>query len=453
DNEEETLHLNASDLGDIPARYTIPAIRNHEFPIVGVYIDPRVVPGFKYRVRPIQEYWFSHQGCKEQWLFKGKALELQSVGRGYSRRITFTPDFGCLNDNPYYFWSDSRPDGFAFELEVISPGDKFTVFDADHVAAGILEIIQNQTAQEEIGHRILKSGEIEKTVRVRAICKVEWFEDDDHVVLPMAGVAVSTRNKNGCTTKIIGAAFGSHPRRGYTLTPGINRKLRSTVVRGDSISDVPTIYSISGLDTHELPVIGTYIDPRILPGFHYRVRPAGHKRRHLFRGNALRLVSIGLGYGKRITFAPDPGCLNSPDNYFWSDSHPDGLGFEPSAVRTGMKFAIFTGEQKLGEAHVFRADAPQVEQKQELVIVSGPDCLTIVKHIHVDVTCHVTMDTTGAGGKFLEPHDMRVSGTAIVAKNKFQTEAEIIRLENIGLDSQLNVLFFTQLNELVFYPL
>jgi hypothetical protein len=49
------VHLDAAKLGDFPARYMIPAIKSHEFPAVGVYVDPRIVPGFRYRVRPIQD--------------------------------------------------------------------------------------------------------------------------------------------------------------------------------------------------------------------------------------------------------------------------------------------------------------------------------------------------------------------------------------------------------------
>lgn len=95
---------------------------------------------------------------------------------------------------------------------------------------------------------------------------------------------------------------------------------------------------------------------------------AGPPRKHFFNGRPLRLVSIGAGYGKRITFAPDR--LNSPENYFWSDTHPDGLGFEPRAVHPGQKFYISAGGLRLGQADVFRADAPQYEERQELVSIS-----------------------------------------------------------------------------------
>lgn len=81
----------------------------------------------------------------------------------------------------------------------------------------------------------------------------------------------------------------------------------------------------------------------------------------------MKLISIGPGYGKRITFAPDQKNLNASNNFLWSDSHPDGLGFEPRAVHAGMKFAVTAAGQRLGEGSVFRADAVQQEEKQELV--------------------------------------------------------------------------------------
>jgi hypothetical protein len=79
-------------------------------------------------------------------MFNGRALQLLSIGRGYSRRLTFEADTNSLNNNSNYFWSDSSPDGFAFELEVVSPGDKFTLQDANHVAAGTLEILHNSVS-------------------------------------------------------------------------------------------------------------------------------------------------------------------------------------------------------------------------------------------------------------------------------------------------------------------
>lgn len=97
------------------------------------------------------------------------------------------------------------------------------------------------------------------------------------------------------------------------------------MVNGTSIGDVPAKYTVTGLESYELPVIGTYVDPRILPGFRYKVRPAESKKK-IFNGQALRLVSIGMGYAKRLTFEPEANQLNTSENHFWSDSIPCGYG-------------------------------------------------------------------------------------------------------------------------------
>lgn len=75
----------------------------------------------------------------------------------------------------------------------------------------------------------------------------------------MSGTAIATRGKQAPSASVIRitrAMIGSHPRKGFTLTPGINKKQRSTVVQGSTIGDVPTRYTIFGLEPHELPVIG-----------------------------------------------------------------------------------------------------------------------------------------------------------------------------------------------------
>jgi hypothetical protein len=119
-----------------------------------------------------------------------------------------------------------------------------------------------------------------------------------------------------------------------------------------------------------------------MPGFYYRVRPAGSKQL-LFEGRSLLLMSIGPGYGKRITFMPDSQNLNASSNFLWSDSHPDGLGFEPRAVHAGMKFAVTAAGQRLGEGSVFRADAVQQEERQELV----REFVTITSEMKILVIC------------------------------------------------------------------
>ncbi|KAL1462818.1 hypothetical protein WDU94_014625 [Cyamophila willieti] len=448
--EETALVVDGKDLRDFPAKYFIPGIRKHEFPVVGIYVDPRIVCGFRYRVRPIQD---EESQKKERLLFNGCALELQSIGRGYSRRLTFQPDEGTMNDNPNYFWADSRPNGFAFEISVISPGDMFMIQDANHIIIGTLQVVSIQGSQEEITHQVLDDGEVEKTIRVRTFCKVEYFQDNNvgHALVPMSGVSIVSRargSRSATVFRVTNVSLGT--RRGYTLLPGVDNKYRTVTVSGADIGDAPTTYTITGLEPYEMPVIGTFVDPRIVPGFEYRVCPAGSTRRHLFNGEALRLVSVGMGYAKRLTFAPSPNQLNNNSNYFWSDSYPDGLGFEPRALHVGMKFNIYAGEQRLGYAKVYRADASQVEERQELIDSS------VVKYIHVDVVCQVVLEQPGDGDKYIkieDIHRMRVAGTAILVKPPRATAAKLLRVENIGLDSLLNLLFICQESRLVFVPM
>jgi len=94
-------------------------------------------------------------------------------------------------------------------------------------------------------------------------------------------------------------------------------------------------------------------------------------------------MSIGPGYGKRITFMPDKQSLNASNNFLWSDSHPDGLGFEPRAVDAGMKFVVTAAGQRLGEGSVFRADAVQQEERQEMVC----NFVTITSKMKILVIC------------------------------------------------------------------
>ena len=105
---------------------------------------------------------------------------------------------------------------------------------------------------------------------------------------------------------------------------------------------------------------GTFVDNRVLPGFRYIVRPA-HAKSPLWGGKALKLLSIGRGYGKRFTF--DDECKNDNQNYFWSDSYLEGFGFAPHEIFAGQKFRIFAGagmSEELGIAIVEKANRPQV---------------------------------------------------------------------------------------------
>jgi len=442
-NVEKTsvVDLDGAELNDFPARYSVPSLQPYEFAAVGVWIHPNIVPGFKYKVRPIEEKE------RTRFLFDKRALELTSIGRGYSRRLTFEASPGLLNNNDNYFWTDSMPFGYAFQIHVVSVGDNFTVYDANNIAVASLEITKIPSAQKEIKHDVTENREVRKHVEVNMMCKIDWFYKDDlSAITPVTGIAVVSKSSRGSAklVKILDAAIGFMPCRGYTLIPGVDDKQRQLVLNGSSIGDAPTMYTMTGLEPYEMPVIGTYVDPRVIPGFHYKVRPTGHKN-YFFEGNALQLVNIGMGYGKRITFKPDSQNLNNNTNFFWSDSYPEGYGFQPQAVFCGMKFEVMDGTQNIGEATVFRCDNPQIEDQQ--CIVKGKNGVTVTKYIHVDVTCQVILKSD----KFdQESHALRVSGTAVVVKCPKQNEAKLLYIDNVGLSSKLNLLFMNQKSHIIF---
>jgi hypothetical protein len=53
--------LDATTLGDLPAVYRIAPVLPHQLPVIGVYIDPRVAVGFRYKVKPL-DVSFPNQG-------------------------------------------------------------------------------------------------------------------------------------------------------------------------------------------------------------------------------------------------------------------------------------------------------------------------------------------------------------------------------------------------------
>ncbi|XP_066139468.1 uncharacterized protein [Euwallacea fornicatus] len=438
--------LDASTLNDLPAHYTICSVLPHQFPVCGVYIDKRIVPGFKYKVRPLPP--LGKKSTTNQCLFKNKALMLQSIGRGFARRITFEPENGKINSNDNYFYSDNRPDGYAFEMELISEGDKFTIFDINREAQGTVEVLSVEDDQLEISSSFTKQG-IEKRANVKFTGKVEFYDIGVAKPMLLSGIAVAVKLKGKNFAQMVKVVNIYIKKQRLHLVPGIKNNYRRVTVRGRDINDVPTKYTMTGLEHYELPVVGTYVDPRIIPGFCYKVRP-NNKKYHLFNGRALRLVGIGMGYAKRLTFEPD--SLNNPNNYLWSDNHPDGLGLEPRAVSKGMKFYVKAGGQVIGEATVFRDDKPQFEEKSQKV-KTQLDQFAIVKHIHIDVTCHIQLSRPGGASSEKDSYMMRISGVAVVRKEPKAEAAKVVEIDNIGLDSQLYILFSQMHANIKFIPM
>ena len=112
------------------------------------------------------------------------------------------------------------------------------------------------------------------------------------------------------------------------------------------------------------------MDSRIVPGFRYRVRCIGDEQ-WLFDGEARRLDSIGLGYGRRLTFQGDR--LNNNDCYFWSDSSPTGFAFSIQALKEGDVFTLFNSDSiPIGEVsnYLFPASLIQTSHKAETYLAS-----------------------------------------------------------------------------------
>ena len=82
------------------------------------------------------------------------------------------------------------------------------------------------------------------------------FENDNYQPCRVLGVAVVVSRKGAAAqvTRLIGVSVANH--RGLSLEPGVDDKVRRTRVDGAPLGDVPVSYTISGLESYEMPVIG-----------------------------------------------------------------------------------------------------------------------------------------------------------------------------------------------------
>lgn len=93
---------------------------------------------------------------------------------------------------------------------------------------------------------------------MKFIAKVEFYETGVAKPTPLKGVAVCVKKK-GTTkaeiTKILNVKINNHR---YYLTPGFQKNQRRVTVRGQDIGDIPTKYTMTGLEPYEIPVVGKY---------------------------------------------------------------------------------------------------------------------------------------------------------------------------------------------------
>ncbi|XP_035206188.1 uncharacterized protein LOC118181216 [Stegodyphus dumicola] len=198
-------------------------------------------------------------------------------------------------------------------------------------------------------------------------------------------------------------------------------------VRGEDIGDIPTCYDSKGFKPGELVVKGTYVDPKIIPGFRYKVRKNLNDE-YLFGGKSLRLESIGLGYGKRMTF--ESYTLNENDNFFWSDSYGPGYGLQLQAVDPDENFHIMDTSlgKKIGRAIVCKSESNEISSA---VSEDGQ----IQKECRVYIICDVILnDSSNMQNIYIE--DVATQGVAQILRNANSSKAELqkIILDNFILE-------------------
>lgn len=172
-----------------PIQYKSAGIKPHEFPVIGFHVDENICPGFRYRVR--------YMGSKD-FLFNGEPRMLQSIGLGYGKRLTFSGE--TLNNNENYFWSDSRPEGYAFTVCAVEAGDKFVIYDEMSHVVGDVDIIEVEESQTE-EKTVYETDYVTKIVRVRLTANIQYhihhgmlMDVTDHVT-NLEGTAVLVRHR------------------------------------------------------------------------------------------------------------------------------------------------------------------------------------------------------------------------------------------------------------------
>ncbi|XP_054719727.1 uncharacterized protein LOC129229443 [Uloborus diversus] len=202
----------------------------------------------------------------------------------------------------------------------------------------------------------------------------------------------------------------------------LNEDLKSVVVSGKDICDIPTSYEAIGFKPEELIVIGTFVDKNIVPGFKYKVRK-NLTDEYLFDGKSLHLESIGLGYGKRLTFQSE--TLNENKNFFWSDSRTHGYGFTFQPIEQDDIFRIkdISNGQTVGKVTV---NNPSVDINLELSTVVQEHG-EVQKEVRVQFSCDVTLsDSCNKQNIFVE--NVTVTGVAIVTRKDTASRAKVEKI-------------------------
>lgn len=99
-------------------------------------------------------------------------------------------------------------------------------------------------------------GRIEKRANVKFTGKVEFFETGVAKPIHLSGTVVSVKGRGKNNAEIVKIANVTIKRQRYYLLPGLQKIHRRVTVRGQDINDVPTKYTMTGLEPYEIPVVG-----------------------------------------------------------------------------------------------------------------------------------------------------------------------------------------------------
>lgn len=172
---------------------------------IGLYVDKRICPGFRYRVR------FNDT---EDYAFRGEAWVLASIGMGYSSRLTFAKSRG--SSESYCFWPDNREAGYSFSIDVLRGGETFTVIDSAGQVVGEA-VIQSVNKYQVEQSMEADKGTVRKHVCVHFACAVTYFQRhsdiinidirEDEMVQGIAEVVKERREREAITKSIAGVTL------------------------------------------------------------------------------------------------------------------------------------------------------------------------------------------------------------------------------------------------------
>lgn len=74
--------------------------------------------------------------------------------------------------------------------------------------------------------------------------------------MPLSGTVVSIKTRSKATAEISKVLNVTIKKQRYYLVPGMQKVHRRCTVRGSDINDVPTKYTMTGLEHYEIPVVG-----------------------------------------------------------------------------------------------------------------------------------------------------------------------------------------------------